>query len=491
MSAPHPAAGGVEADRVSPYLMFLFVLLSTATFFDGFDAAMLTIAAPEARATLGISLEQWSYVFAFTRLGMIGSFGFLLFADRFGRRSLMMVTIVGFALFNLLSGLVTDMYEFALCQFFARVFLTAEYALAIIMVGEEFPARLRGLAIALLTSFATLGVMIMAKLSPWLLLGCVSGSLADGTCVAGPGNALHDAGQSVVAFLQGVLGRPVDGADWRVLYILGGAPLLLVFVLRFAMRETRRFEVARDARGLGPESVGAVLRRELVNARVPWSPVYRGRTAIVTLLWNLVALVTAPSVAFWVIYAREQLHFTPSDVGNIIFVGYAGGVVGHFAAALLIDRVGRKPVCAGLYVFGALSIFMLFRTETLLAQYVWMIATVFGFSAANTATHVFASEIFPTAIRATGYAWTANLFGRTTEVVVPLTVGALVGTFGISAAVSAMAFGPVLGAILVLRYAVETRGLTLEEIEKRLAPQVATPLKPASALRARPAAEEP
>ena len=123
-----------EADRVSPYLIFLFVLLSTATFFDGFDAAMLTIAAPEARASLGISLEQWSYVFAFTRLGMIGSFVFLLFADRFGRRALMMVTIVGFAFFNLVSGLANDMYEFALCQFFARVFLTAEYALAVIML---------------------------------------------------------------------------------------------------------------------------------------------------------------------------------------------------------------------------------------------------------------------------------------------------------------------------------------------------------------------
>jgi MFS transporter, putative metabolite:H+ symporter len=477
MSAPHPAAGGVEADRVSPYLIFLFVLLSTATFFDGFDAAMLTIAAPEARASLGISLEQWSYVFAFTRLGMIGSFVFLLFADRFGRRALMMVTIVGFAFFNLVSGLADDMYEFALCQFFARVFLTAEYALAVIMVGEEFPARLRGLAIALLTSFATLGVMIIAKLSPWLLLGCVSGSLATGDCVPGPGNALHDVGQGIVALLQTALGRPVDHADWRVLYILGGVPLLLVFALRFGMRETRRFELARDARGTGPESAGAVLRRELANARVPWSPVYRGRTAIVTLLWNLVALVTAPSVAFWVIYAREELRFTPGEVGNIIFVGYAGGVLGHFVAAALIDRLGRKPVCAALYAFGALAIFMLFQTRSLEAQYFWMVATVFGFAAANTATHVFAAEVFPTEIRATGYAWTANLFGRTTEVLVPLTVGAMISTFGISASVSMMAFGPLLGAVLVLRYAVETRGLTLEEIEKRLAPQTAVPLR--------------
>jgi len=48
-------APDLEVDRVSPYLMFLFALLGSATFFDGFDSAMLTVAAPDARATLDIS----------------------------------------------------------------------------------------------------------------------------------------------------------------------------------------------------------------------------------------------------------------------------------------------------------------------------------------------------------------------------------------------------------------------------------------------------
>ena len=40
--------------------------------------------------------------------------------------------------------------------------------------------------------------------------------------------------------------------------------------------------------------------------------------------------------------------------------------------------------------------------------------------------------------------------------------------FGISWAVSVVGFGPILGAILVLKYAPETRGLTLEEIQDQL-----------------------
>lgn len=186
------------------------------------------------------------------------------------------------------------------------------------------------------------------------------------------------------------------------------------------------------------------------------------------LLWNCVHLVVAPAVAYWVIFAREDLGFTPSQVGSILFWGYAGGVAGHFVAGDLIDRVGRKLTCAGLYGFSAVAITLLFQVHSVTGQYVWMMATVFGFAAANTATHVYASELFPTTIRATGYGWATNLFGRVTEFAVPLGIGLLLGRSGLSipGAVTLVAIGPVLGALLVLRWAPETRGLTLEQVQQ-------------------------
>jgi putative MFS transporter len=468
-SAPPPP---LEAARVDGYLVFLFVLLSTATLFDGFDAAMLTIAAPDVRATLGIDIADWGYLFAFTRLGMIASFLLLLVADRFGRRALMMVTIVGFTITNGLSGFATGRTEFAVLQMLARIFLTAEYALAVIMVGEEFPARLRGRAIAILTSFATLGVMLIARLQPYILLHeCAPDALAAGTCVPPESNWLRDAGMAVVATVQGWMGRPVDGADWRVLYVLGLAPLLLVLLLRMTMRETRRFDAILRERDPSEQSGRGFWRTQLANARIPWHPEYRRRTIIVVLLWNCVHLVTAPSVAYWVIFAREQLHFTPALVGSIVFWGYAGGVAGNYAAGFLIDRIGRRITCALLYSFAAISICMLYQVHSEAGQYTWMIATVFGFGAATTATHVYATELFPTAIRATGYGWTTNLFGRITEFATPAVIGLLIARFDVtlSAAVAVVSLGPILGSILVLRYAPETRGLTLEAVQARAA----------------------
>ncbi len=458
--SPAPTPTPLEADRVSPYLAFLFALLSTATLFEGFDAAMLSFAAPEARASLDISLGEWGFLNGLTRLGVMASFLFLLSADRFGRRRLMMITVVGFAVFNGLTALVTDKWQFTFCQFAARLFLTAEYSLAVIMVGEEYPARLRGRAIAILTSLATVGVMVMSKLQPYVLLE-----------PGAEGNWIHDLGTTMVAFGQGVFGLDPDTADWRALYALGILPLALILLLRLGMRETRRFSAVQET----------ARRRVSWSERwseimTPWRPEYVRRTAVVALLWNCVHLVTAPSVVYWVIFARENLELSRWHIGDIVFWGYAGGVAGHFVAGFLIDRIGRKRTCSGFYVAAAVSIYLLYHVPTLNGQYVWMIMTVFNFGAAMTATHVYASELFPTEIRATGYGWTTNLVGRVTEVVTPMMIGALIPLLGgsIPNAIAIVAIGPVLGAALVLRYAPETRGLTLEQVQEALGSSTAS-----------------
>ena len=111
----------------------------------------------------------------------MASFFLLLFADRFGRRLLLFVTVLGFGVVTGLTTLARDPLEFTALQTLARFFLLAEYALAVIVIGEEFPARLRGRAIGLLTAFSTIGVMVMAKVQPFVLL-------APGA----EGNWLHD-----------------------------------------------------------------------------------------------------------------------------------------------------------------------------------------------------------------------------------------------------------------------------------------------------------
>jgi putative MFS transporter len=452
VSAPAP----VESARVTPYHGLLFALLSTATFFEGFDISMMGLAAADVRAGLGISQQDWGLIFSITRVGIVASFVLLLFADRFGRRLLLFVTVLGFGVVTGLTTLARDAVEFTALQTLARFFLLAEYGIAVIVVGEEFPARLRGRAIGLLTAFSTIGVMVMAKVQPFVLLPPGAES-----------NGLHDFAIAGVTGLQRAFGFAEDPSSWRGLYFLGLPPLVLIFVLRFAMRETRRFEAVAAARAA--RSWGEELRAQWQAARTPFLPAYRRRTVIVAMLWNFVHLLTAPSVAYWVIYAREVVGLDQRTIGDIVFWAYVAGAFGNFLGGALIDRIGRKATCALFYTLGGAALVTLFHVTDLRLQYVFHISCVGSFGAAIAATHAWASELFPTEIRATGYAWATNLFGRATEIVTPALVGLLIPTLGITWAVTLVGFGPILGAIYVLRYAPETRGLTLEQIEAKLA----------------------
>jgi MFS transporter, putative metabolite:H+ symporter len=169
-----------------------------------------------------------------------------------------------------------------------------------------------------------------------------------------------------------------------------------------------------------------------------------------------------------VIYARDVVGLDQRTIGDIVFWAYVAGAGGNFLGGWLIDRIGRKATVALFYALGAVALLGLFHTTSMFGQYAWHISCVGSFGAAIAATHAYASELFPTEIRATGYGWATNLFGRVTEVATPALIGLLIPALGISWAVSLAGFGPILGALFVLRYAPETRGLTLEQIEQGL-----------------------
>lgn len=444
-----------DQERIRPYHFVLIALLGIATFYEGFDASMLTLASPDVRAALGIGLDEWGTLYAVTRAGMVASFIFLMSADRFGRRSLLVITVGGFAIASLATAFVTSKFQFAACQTVARLFLTAQYGLAIIIAGEELPARYRGAGVTFLTAFATLGTVVMAKTSPFFLL-------LEGAA----GNPAHDLALSLVEQISGYFQIPFDGEHWRGLYLIGGFPLLLLPFLYFGIRETGRFKEV--AASLDSVSLRETLREQFAAAKALFQPRYLPSFLIVTLLWNCVHLVTAPSTAFWAIYVREEVGMTPAQVGDVVMWAYIAGAVGLLVAGQLVDRVGRKLTCSVCYGIAAFCIVGLFHASTLFGQYFWHITTVFFFNCAIGATNVYALELFPTALRATGYGWTTNLFGRGAEVVTPILISQLIPLLGISWGVSLMAIGPIIGALLVWKFAPETKGLSLEEIQDEL-----------------------
>jgi MFS transporter, putative metabolite:H+ symporter len=419
------ASHAVEAGEMTRYLWALLAMLASATFFDGFDAAILATVAPFVQQQYGLDDRTWGVAVGFARLGAVVSFFVLIFADRYGRRLLITLTILGYALFTGLTALSETVESFTFYQFAARIFLASEFALSLIIIGEEYPTRWRGFGIALLSGVAALGTIVAFLAAGWVL----------------------------------------THYDWRTMYLIGLIPLALIFFFRLGMRETRRYE--EIARERGAQSWAQMWE----HLRVPFQKQYRARSLLVTLIWNCNHLVTSPATTFWTIHASRNLGYSAAQYGSVVAVGYlAGFVFGSPLAAFLMNRLGRRVTCAGFYVAAAVAIFMLFRVESpdMLLQMFLMSVTVVSFLGANASTNTYATELFPTAIRATGYSWTTNLFGRVMEFGTPALIGALAIEIGIPDAVGLMAIGPIIGAIVVLVYAPETRGLTLEQIEEGL-----------------------
>ena len=155
--------------KFTPYQKRLFVFLSVATFFEGYDFLALAQILPNLRSDFGLSAFDAGLLFAFVNFGTIVAWLLIRRADQWGRRNVMMITIVGYTVFTFLSGLAWDVWSFAVFQFIARIFLIGEWATSMVYASEEYPSDRRGTVIGVLQAFSSPGAIFCAGVTLFLL----------------------------------------------------------------------------------------------------------------------------------------------------------------------------------------------------------------------------------------------------------------------------------------------------------------------------------
>lgn len=414
------------APRPDRYLWVMFGLLMSVTVFEGYDVTIFHLCTPDIARTFHMDDAAVGLMASVVRFGGMLAFFVVVMSDRLGRKPVVTATVLFYALFTFLTAISRGLATFTVFQASAQIFLSAEFAVAVIMISEEFPDSSRGRGIAVLNMVGLLGV------------------------VAGGG-------------LYGIVADSRFG--WRGMYLLGIAPLLLVAFLRRGLRETRRFVALAEERTKSRELAPCPMLTAFTQAIKPLRGPYRGRLLLVALLWNSVGLVGAPAVTFFSLYAKRDHHWTSTEIGHAIVLAYLIGTLGHLAAGWMLDRVGRKVTTSLVYVLGALAMLALFQTESHRAMLLAMVVTVFAFQGARTATATYSAELFPTEIRATSYSMTVQLLGQLAALLTPVTIGMLSRSLGgLGNAVAAISAGPIIGAALVMIFAPETRGMRLEEL---------------------------
>jgi MFS family permease len=249
---------------------------------------------------------------------------------------------------------------------------------------------------------------------------------------------------------------------WRVMFLCGGAPVLLSFYMLSKLREPDRWTKA--AGGGAPHAPLKEIFR----------PSYRRRTLVNA------ALVTISIIGLWagavyepsaiVTLAKHAGHSAPEAVRLASF-GTAllsiGTCLGCLAVPILAERFGRRATLAVFFAGMAICIWLSFgwafyAGDDALALFIGSLFLL-GFFGGNFAMYsLWLPEQYSTAVRATAFAFVTS-FGRFIGAGVNFLIGAGVhsyGSIGVPVAATALAF---LFGLAVLPFGYETRGAQLPD----------------------------
>lgn len=405
------AAAGKE--RLERKHVFLLAVLGVASFFDGYDNALIAIILPDIGREFGLTDAGKSFLLGVVFLGAIPALFLSRRADRLGRRRVLLVSLVGYTVFSGLTALSDSAWMFAGFQFFARFFVMAESAVAHVMIAESLPATRRGFGFGVLAMLTGLGTGMAAVLN------------------------------SVFGVLE---------ISWHWLYVCSVPPLLLMIFLRRNLAESHRFEEAREG--------GHLARHWTTILRPP-----HRKWLILVCAVAFLSATTTYAVEFIVDFLQNDRGLSKAASTGLLVAAGVPAIVMMVVAGALSDRVGRKLIgCTGATI-GVVGGVVFYNVHL---SYLWMMLlisfTMVGFSVAWPTISAYNAELFPTALRSMSGAW--STLARTLGQAGSLFGGALLVILlgGEPVTVAALSLGPVLMIVLVAAFFPATHGRELEEI---------------------------
>jgi len=404
---------------VTPRQWRLLGLLGVTVLINHYDFGILTAALLQIQNELGVAEADVGRMVGVIRVGAILALPLSVVADRRGRRRLLIITILGFTLCTVLTALAQTPAQFTVLQFGARMFVSAEELLAVVVIAEEFGAARRGFALGVMAALGSLG------------------------------HAFAYIGFGFIDVLPW---------GWRSLYLIGAVPLLLLAWIRRTLPETRRFEAEQAARGSegGLRAALQPLRDLLLT--------YPGRAAALAAMIVPASMIMIAANTFPVKFLQEEHGWTPGMI-PVLMVG--GGFLVYASMSLagtIADRVGRRRMAATGMILNALGIWIFYNGSGWAVVPGWVLMLA-GFVSADVIFGALGSELFPTAYRSTASGFRALCWIAGGVLGLVVVEGQLFGLFGShAAAVTWMLAGAWIAPLVALFSIPETARRELEEI---------------------------
>lgn len=411
----------------------------------------------------GLTFGQSAIILLSSGIGaMLGAAFWGWLADRVGRRLVFIGTVLNFSIATGILGLTPDhgWIFLTVFRFFVGFGVGGLYAVDLPLVQEFMPASKRGFIGGLVTAFIPVGTMMGAIMGGYL--------------------------------------TPLVG--WRGLFILGLAPALLVLLVRVWVPESPRWLMrmgrTEDARKslawaleVDPATLPEPTAYERASVNRPWRDLFQyPRSLAVSWLSNLGAQTGVYGLTLWVpTLFVLLLKVTPAQASALIIPMTVAGLIGRLSFAGLSDRIGRRASGA-LLGFGAAALIfaaglsynsfvdlpLLGHTSVL---WLLLIAAYFFADGGFAIIGPYAAEVWPASLRTSGMG-SAYGFGGLGKIIGPLGLALIVGSSnvikpdvsleGVVPAFTYLAAWFAMAGCVFLFFGIETRGRSLEELDRDL-----------------------
>ena len=436
--------------KSSLYLYFICLIATMGGLMFGFDVAIISGAVPFIQPYFGWNELQLGWGVSSLLLGAIaGAFGSGVLSDMYGRKKVLIVVALFFAVSCTFTALATSSIVFISARVFGGLAVGAASVLSPMYVAEVAPPTNRGMLVSVYQLAIVLGILCSYTIN----------------------YGLHN----------------IDN-NWRWMFATGIIPSVLFFVGLFFIPESPRWlykagkkdDSLKVLTGIGGESLAKVEILEIAeslkgdSSSVSMGELFKPSVRKVMLVGFLLAIfVQISGINTIVDYAPKILLAAGVEINNALLQTSLVGLINFiftFVAIFFIDKIGRRS----LYLIGSMgmviTLILLAISFYLKMEGVFTLICILSFIAffASCIGPVFwtlVSEIFPNRIRGKAVAFasfTQWIFNFLVVLLFPHFLASLGGakTFLFLALMS------FLQLLFTYLYVPETKGKSLEEIEQ-------------------------
>jgi MFS transporter, putative metabolite:H+ symporter len=446
-ATPEDIIARIERLPLSSWQIRTRIVVGTATFFDAFDALSIAYVLPVIVPLWQLSYSDVSLLISAGYVGqLIGALIGGSLAERIGRRPVIVVAVLWFGLFSLACGSAWSFQSLLVLRLLQGLGLGAEVPVAATYISELAKAKGRGRFVLLFELVFPVGLVAAAVLGKWI----------------------------------------VPNLGWQYLFYVGGVPALFALFMMRNLPESPRWLASRGRSGAASDAI-AFIEKQVVAATgqplpapqpspktagvrgLSWSDLFGGvylrRTMVIWTAWFGAYFVNY-GLATWLPTVYQNIFKMPLEQAlNYGLVAPSVGLASSFACALLIDIIGRRIWFTCAFGLGAVALLALWWIGPTTPERVLVFTTLsyMCISTLSLALYLYTAELYPTRVRALGTG-TGTAWLRIASILGPWVVGNVLAGGGLGDVFLVFGSVALAASVVVVLFAVETKGRVLEEI---------------------------